>query len=320
MEAAIMSDRIHGILTVILSIALLGGCGGSSSTPNANPNGKGRLIGVSFQSMNNPFFVDLNQGLQEIVEKNGDRLVTFDAQWNSLKQKNDISDLVMQGAAAIFINPVNWEGIKGSLIEAQHKGIPCIVVDAPVKDKEMVLSIVASDNIEAGRLVARKLAEVCRPAKIALLQQSINKACIDRVEGFLEVLKEFPDIAVVDTQEVRGTTESSLPVMRDIIGRTPDINAVFSINDPTALGAVSALEQAGKLAGVKVVAVDGAQEALQAIKAGKMLATSAQFPKEIGLKAAETLYEHFAGKAVEKEIKVRVALIDASSADQYLKK
>lgn len=313
---------IRWILIGSFMIAWLDGCGGtspSSTTDTANPAGKGRLIGVSFQSMNNPFFVDLNEGLKEIIEKNGDRLVTLDAQWNSLKQKNDISDLVMQGAAAIFINPVNWEGIKGSLIEAQQKGIPCIVVDAPVKDKEMVLSIVASDNVEAGRLVARKLAEVCRPAKIALLQQSINKACIDRVDGFLEVLKEFPDMAIVDTQEVRGTTESSLPVMRDVLGRNPDINAVFSINDPTALGAVSALEQAGKLAGVKVVAVDGAQEALQAIKAGKMLATSAQFPKEIGVKAAETLYEHFAGKPVEKEIKVRVELIDSTNVEQFIK-
>ncbi|MBN2329956.1 MAG: sugar ABC transporter substrate-binding protein [Candidatus Omnitrophica bacterium] len=310
--------RIQIFVLSVLCIALIGGCADDAGQDGESAE-TGRLIGVSFQSMNNPFFVDLNEGLREIIESHGDRLVTLDAQWNSLKQKNDISDLVMQGAAAIFINPVNWEGVKGSLIEAKQKKIPCIVVDAPVKDKDLVLSIVASDNIEAGRLAARKLADVRRPAKIAVLEQSINKACIDRVAGFLEVLQEFPDMEIVDKQEVRGTTESSRPVMRDIIGRNPGINAVFSINDPTALGAVSALESAGKLADVKIVAVDGAQEALKAILAGKMLATSAQFPKEIGIKAAETLYTHFSGQPVEKEIKVRVALIDAENADQYLK-
>ncbi len=303
----------------IVLLAFLSGCGNPPGEENQATDRQGHLIGVSFQSMNNPFFVDLNEGLKEIIEVNGDRLVTLDAQWNSLKQKNDISDLVMQGAAAIFVNPVNWEGIKGSLIEARQKGIPCIVVDAPVKDKELAISTVASDNVEAGRLVARKLAAVCRPAKIAILQQSINKACIDRVEGFLEELQQFPDMEIIDRQEVRGTTESSLPVMRDVIGRNTDINAVFSINDPTALGAISALEAAGKLQDVKVVAVDGAQEALRAIQNGKMLATSAQFPREIGLKAAQVLYDYLAGKSIENDVKVRVELIDAENAGQFIK-
>ena len=314
-----MLYRNTAVTVLFAAILTFSGCGDSPLDNEEGSEAVGRVIGVSFQSMNNPFFVDLNEGLKEIVEANGDRLVTLDAQWNSLKQKNDISDLVMQGVSAIFINPVNWEGIKGSLIEAKRKDIPCIVVDAPVKDKELVLSTVASDNVEAGRLVAKKLAEVCRPAKIALLQQSINKACIDRVAGFLEVLKTFPDMEIVDAQEVLGTTESSLPKMRDVVGRSPDINAVFSINDPTALGAVSALESAGKLQDVNVVAVDGAQEALRAIVNGKMLATAAQFPKEIGIKAAETLYVHFKGEPVDRDVKVRVELIDKNNAQQYLK-
>ena len=88
-------------------------------------------MGAVFQTMNNPFFVECNEGIKEVVETHGDRLITLDSQWNSLKQRNDISDLILKDAAAIFINPVNWEGIKGSLVQAQRKGVPCIVVDAP---------------------------------------------------------------------------------------------------------------------------------------------------------------------------------------------
>jgi len=280
--------------------------------------GQQRLFGVSFQTMNNPFFVDLNKGIEEIVQSNGDRLVTLDAQWNSHKQRNDISDLILQNASGVFINPVNWEGIKGSLLQAKRKGVPCIVVDAPVRDKELVLCQVASDNVQAGRLAARALGEVCRPAKIVILHRSVNKACIDRVAGFKQVIEKYPDMKILDIQEGKGTTEGSRPVMRDLLGRFPQLNAVFPINDPSALGAISALESAGKLQDVTIVTVDGSKEGVNAIKAGKMLSTSAQFPREIGRIAAEKMYEHIAGKTVNKDIKVRVELITKENADTFL--
>ena len=312
-----------GILCIVLSFVILLGCGPNSpSKPETPPTAgpaptatQGKLIGIVFQTMNNPFFVELNAGLKEVVEAHGDRLVTLDSQYNSLKQKNDISDLLLQGASAILVNPVNWEGIKGSLRQAQEKGIPSIIVDAPVKDEDLVLCQVASDNVEAGRLAARSLAQVRRPAKIAILHLSVNKACIDRVEGFKEELAKYPDMQIVDIQEGKGTTEGARPVMRDLIGRFPDLNAVFPINDPSALGAISALESAGKLQDVTVVSVDGSAEGIAAIKAGKLLSTSAQFPREIGKVAGEKLYDHFAGKPVDKNIAIRVELINKDNAD-----
>lgn len=306
---------------ITLGLFLLAGCGSPADheTQSAAP-GQGRLIGVSFQSMNNPFFVDLNEGLQEVIEAHGDTLVTLDAQWNSMKQMNDLSDLILQGAACVFVNPVNWEGIRGSLVKAKQNNVPVIVVDAPVRDQELILSTVASDNVEAGRLAAQAMAEAVRPAHIGILALSINKACIDRVAGFKEVIAQYPDMIIVDEQEVKGTTESSRPVMRDMIGRHPEINAVFAINDPTALGAISALESAGKLRDVKICAVDGAPEAVQAIREGKLLATSAQFPYEMGKAAAQVFYDHLEGKPVEKDVKIRVELITAANAEQFLTK
>lgn len=301
-------------LAVFLLLSM--GCG-RRREPGAQGSA-GRLFGVTFQTMNNPFFVDLNAGLKEVIAAHGDRLVTLDAQWNSLKQRNDISDLVLQKAAGIFINPVNWEGIRGSLLQAQRQGVPCIVVDAPVKDMDLVVCQVASDNVEAGRLAARALAQVCRPAQIVILHRSVNKACIDRVAGFQEELAQYPDMKVLDVQEGQGTTEGARPVMQDLLGRYPDLNAVFPINDPSALGAISALESAGKLGQVTIVTVDGSREGVAAIKAGKLLSTSAQFPKEIGRRAAEKMYEHLAGTPVEKDIKVPVELIRKDNADSFL--
>ena len=146
------------LLSLAVSVAVLSQTGCSRSSPS--PGGNGKLFGVSFQTMNNPFFVDLNKGLKAHIEAKGDRLVTLDAQFNSLKQKNDVDDLLQQQPAAIFINPVNWEGIKGTLIEASRTGVPIIIVDAPVSDPDLVLCQVASDNVEAGRLACEALAKI----------------------------------------------------------------------------------------------------------------------------------------------------------------
>ena len=307
----------RSILIGALCALLSAGCGGGDS---ASPKAKGRLIAVTFQTMNNSFFIDLEAGLKKVVESHGDRLVTLDAQFNSHKQLNDISDMVLQGAAGIFINPVNWEGITGSLLKAKDRGIPCIIVDVPVRDADLALCTVASDNMEAGRLAARALATARRPANVVILHLPMNKACIDRVAGFQEELAKYPDIKVLDIQDGKGTTEGARPLMRDLLGRFPELNAVFPINDPSALGAISALESAGKLKDVTVVTVDGSAEAIEAIKAGKLLSTSAQFPQEIGRIAGERFYEHLGGKAIEKDIKVKVELVTRENCDSFLKK
>jgi len=311
------------VTAVFAVVVFASGCGSKPGTPadSAATSGAakpgGRLFGVSFQTMNNPFFVELNAGLLEVIEAHGDRLVTLDAQFNSLKQKNDCSDLVLQSAAGIFLNPVNWEGITGTLVQAKQKNIPVVVVDAPVKDADLVLCQVASDNVEAGRLAAQALNTVRPDAKVVILHQSVNKACIDRVEGFKEELAKYPGMTILDTQEGKGTAEGARPVMRDLLSRFPEVNAVFPINDPSALGAISAIESAGKLGQVTVVTVDGSKEAIAAIRAGKMLSTSAQFPREIGRVSAQKLYEHLEGKPVEKDVKIPVKLITKENADAF---
>lgn len=312
--------RIPRRVFPLILASLLIGCGGEpAARPAAGPApAAGRLFGVSVQTMNNPFFIDLEQGLKSVIEPHGDRLVMLDAQFNSLKQKNDISDVLQQNPAALFINPVNWEGVRGSLIEARRKNVPVIIVDAPVSDPELVLCQVASDNVAAGQMAADALAKVNPRAKVVILHHSINKACIDRVEGFKQAAAKYPEMSILDTQEGKGTTEGGRPVMRDLLGRFPELDGVFPINDPSALGAVSAIESAGKAGKVTVVTVDGSREAISAIKAGKLHSSSAQFPKQIGQVAAQTLYDHLAGKPVPRDVKIPVKLVTRENADSFL--
>jgi ribose transport system substrate-binding protein len=297
-----------------MALISLTGCNPSSPAPS----GSGKLFGVSFQTMNNPFFVDLNNGLKKVIEAKGDRLVTLDAQFNSLKQKNDVADLLQQQPAVIFINPVNWEGIKGTLLEAKRKNVPVIIVDAPVSDPDLVLCQVASDNVGAGRLACEALAKVQPEAKVVILHLTVNKACIDRVAGFKAEMAKHPGMKLLDTQEGKGAAETARPVMRDLLGRFPELDAAFPINDPSALGAISAIEAAGRAGQVTVVTVDGSREGAAAILSGKLHSTSAQFPGEIGRIAAEKAYAHLAGKGVPKDIAVPVKLITKENAASIL--
>ena len=304
-------NRRHYLLFAAVALSLLVGC-----KPSAPPPGvaKGRVFGATFQTLNNPVFVEINNGLKAAVEAHGDRLITLDAQFNSLKQKNDVADLLQQQPAVIFINPVNWEGVKGTLIEAKRKNVPVIIVDAPVSDPDLVLCQVASDNFEAGRLACESLAKVKPEARIVILHLSVNRACIDRVEGFKAEMAKHPGMKILDTQEGKGSAEGARPVMRDLLARFPELDAAFAVNDPSALGSITAIDEAGRAGQVTVVTVDGSREGAAAIQAGKLHSSSAQFPAEIGRIAAEVAYEHLAGKAVEKDIKIPVKLITKENA------
>ena len=296
------------LLPVAAVIMLLAACAPKRPEP-AKP-----LYGASFQSLANPVFVEINKGLEETVAARGARLVTLDAQFNHRKQMEDITELLQKQPSAIFVNPVNWEGIKDALIAAKRKQVPVIIVDAPVSDPDLVLCQVASDNVEAGHLACRALAQVKPSAKIAILHLSTNRACIDRVTGFKAEMASYPGMSILDTQEGHGSADGARPVMAELLKRFAELDAVFPINDPSAVGAVSAIEQAGRSGQMAVVTVDGSPDGIAAVRAGRLLATVAQFPRDIGRLAARKALAHLDGMPVEKNTKMPVKLITRENA------
>ena len=304
-----MSIRVFGGICALAVIA-----GGGCRPQVASPTEVSRLFGASFHTLNNPYFTDLSNGLRTRIEGQGDRLLTFDAHLNSLKQREDLVALLQQKPTAIFITPVDWEGMMPVLVEANRKNVPVIVVDTQVSDPDLVLCQVASDNTEAGRLACDALARVKPEAKLVILHRSASKSCIDRVTGFTTEMAMHPGMQVLDVQQGSGTAEGSRPVMRGLLERFPEVDAVFAINDPSALGAIAAIESAGRIGQISVVAVDGSRDGASAIIEGKMYATVAQYPREIGRLAAGCAYAHIAGKQVEKNIRVPVKLFTKENA------
>ncbi len=304
----VASGRGFAPWLVSAGCVLLAGCGPRPAAP------AGPVFGASFQSLSNPVFVEINSGLAATIKARGARLITRDARFNHQQQMEDVADLLQQQPAAIFINPVNWEGIKDSLTAAKRKQVPVIIVDAPVSDPDLVLCQVASDNFEAGRLACAALAQAKPSARIVVLHLSVNRACIDRVAGFKAEMAGHPGMKLLDIQEGKGSAEGARPVMVDALKRFPELDAVFALNDPSALGALGAIEAADRNGQVTVVTVDGSREGLAAVQAGRLYATVAQFPRDIGRLAAEKALAHLDGKPVEKDIKVPVKLITRANA------
>lgn len=304
-----------GFVTIALLVAALAtGCAGEE----AAEEDEGYTFGATYWTMNNPYFVALEEGIRSSVEANGDTLISYDPQGDQATQISQIEDLIAQGVDLIFLNPADWQGVRPALDAAQKAEIPIIVVDTPVYDSELVAQTVWSDNYKAGELVAEDLLEHMDSGNIVILDLPTDKSAKERYDGFVDVLEEAGGFTVLDVQNGEGSTEPSLAIMEDMIqAYGDDIDAAFGINDPSALGILSALEAAGMSDDVLVYGVDGSPDAKAMINDGKFTATSAQFPKQIGIIAVEQAYKLLAGETIEDEILVPVELVNSDTLSNY---
>jgi ribose transport system substrate-binding protein len=304
----------------ILTASAILGCTDSGHRPEMRDTelaANAQVMGAVFQTLDNPFFRELNEGIKEVVESNGDRLITLDSDWQSDKQREDIASLLDQSVSVIFLNPVDWAGLRGSLQVAKQRGVVCIAVDTQVKDDELVLCQVVSDNEEAGRLAARSLAKARRSARIVILHIPANKACIDRVAGFQQEIANHPNMKTIAIEDGKGTSQGSRPAMQRLLEPKADIDAVFAVNEPSALGAIEAIESAGRLDEITVVSVDGSREGIAAVEAGRLFSTAVQFPREIGRIAAQRAYDHQNGNPVDRSIKVPLELVTPENVHAF---
>lgn len=297
------------LLIIIMSITIVSGCQ-SERRPSISNNYK---FGATYMTLNNPFFVALNNGIKDVVEANGDTLIALDPALDVEKQISQIEDLIAQEVDAIFVSPADWKAIRPALIKAKEAGIPIINVDSPVYDTELVISIVASDNYNAGVICAKDMMKKLSAANIVILEHPTAKSAIDRTQGFIDTLKDVAGYEIVAKASSEGQLEQAMPVMGGIILDNSNIDVVMALNDPTAMGAVAALQAAGREEGVLVYGVDGAPEAKQMILDGKMTASAAQSPMTIGRTAAQVAYDYLAGKEIKKEIFVDITLIDKTN-------
>lgn len=281
------------------------------------PVAKHKVFGVSYMTMNNPFYKIINNEILKVVEKNNDTLITLDPELDVDKQNEQIYKFIDQKVDGIFINPIDFEQIEPALQAAKRANIPVIIIDAPVSDESLVNCTIVSDNYDAGVQCAKDMMERLDSANIVLLKHTTAKSAKERIEGFLSVIDNNEKYKVINEAECDGQLEIAMPKMQEIIEETPDIDVVMALNDPSALGALAALEKNNKN-DVMVYGIDGTPEIKALIGRNQMIVgTVAQSPIKIGQIAVENMYNILNGKKIEKNIIIPISLINKENLFKY---
>lgn len=299
------------MMTVALTVGLMAGC---SSAPKASepaaeaPAAEAKKVGLVLSTLNNPFFVTLKEGAEAKAKELGIELIVLDSQNDPAKDMANVEDLITKGVSLILLNPTDSDAVVNAVKAANDAKIPVITLDRAANGGEVV-SHVASDNIAGGKMAADFVNEKLAGKGNVIELQGIagTSAARDRGQGFNDQLATYAGLKVVAAQPADFDRTKGLTVMENLLQAQPDVQAVFAHNDEMALGALQAIEASGK--SIIVVGFDAIDDAVAAVKDGKMAATVAQQPELIGSLGVETADKVLKGETVEKSIPVDLKLI-----------
>ena len=282
-----------------------------------NSDKKPIYFGATYMTMNNPFFVVINDQIESVIESRGDVLITMDPALSKEKQVEQIQYLIDQDIKVLFVNPLDDEIIKDVLKQCQRKGIIVIAVDTTLREDSDINYTVISDNYQAGVICAKAMMEKHESANIVLLKHSATISGAQRIQGFVDTIAGHDEYQVVASEECEGQLELANPVMNALIDKGTEFDVVMALNDPAALGAMAALQEKG-IQNVSVYGVDGTPEIKKLIAEGKEVVTVAQSPIEMGKKAVKIAYELLNGKKYEQSVyRIPVTLITKDTIHGY---
>jgi ribose transport system substrate-binding protein len=298
-------------LSVFVPGLLLVGCSGSQ--PSGEGGGDAEetfVVGLSLLTQTHVFYQDMGEAMEAAAAEEGLRLRTQYAEFDSRRQLDQIETFIAQGVDAIIIAPTDSSGVKPVIDEARAKGIPVFTTDIAAHGADVV-SHIASDNVGGGKMVAEYLAQqLGGEGKVAIVDHPSVASVQDRTQGFEEVIGQYPDIEIVRRVPGEGQRDKAMRATQDILQAEPELDGIFGINDDSALGALAAVEAAGRADEIVIVGFDGTPEARAAIKAGKALkADAVQFADQVGRVTIETVAAHLRGEEVPAEVPVPVELI-----------
>jgi len=296
----------------ILATALALGLAVVAATPAL---AEGNKIGYTCMDGTNPFFVALEGAIREVVEANGDELISLDPQNSNETQISQIEDMISQGITALFVNPVDKDGIIAALDEVKAADIPMFGFDTEVADMSYLVTYAGSDNYNAGKVCGEDLVAKCPDGgPIIVLDSPTMQSVVDRTNGFLDAIegKGFEVVAQIDCM---GNQEQGNLNGTDALTAHPEAVAIFGGNDPTALGAYAAAEAAGS--DCLIYGVDGSPDIKALIGEGKVTGTGAQSPINIGKTIAELYYKWLDGEEIEDRYPIETFMINSDNIEEY---
>jgi fructose transport system substrate-binding protein len=301
-----MSSRAVRIAAVSLAVASLAltatACGKGSSGSSGQIT-----VGLITKTDTNPFFVKMKEGAQKEADAAGVKLLTAAGKFDgdNASQVTAIENMVNAGVKGILITASDTKAIVPAVGKARAKGVEVIALDTPTDPQSAVDALFATNNFTAGTLIGKyaKAVEGDKPVKIAMIDLNPGVTVgVLRHNGFLtgygaaqatQDMKEGVTAPnVVCTQTAEGDQAKAQSAMETCLQKDPGINVVYTINEPSALGAYTALKTAGKENDVLIVSVDGGCTGVQAVKDGKIAATSQQYPLKMASQGVKAIVDY----------------------------
>ncbi len=311
----------HVTALAVVAVALLAaGCGnGGGKGEAAGGAGSGRpapVIGVSLLTRTHPFYQDLEAGLRAAAQERGYELLVQAGEFDVAKQKDQLENFIVRKVAAIVVCPCDSKSIGTSIEAANQAGIPVFTADiAVLAPGAKVVCHVASDNEAGGRLAARALVRALNEhGDVAIIDHPEVESVIQRVKGFEAELADKPGVRIVAKLSGHGVKDGAFRTTEDILQAHRDLDGIFGINDDSALGALAAVEKAGRQGRIAIVGFDAVPEARAAIRDGKIVADVVQQPRLIGRQTIESIAQYLAGEPVPPQILIPCSLFTEADA------
>ena len=319
--------RKLGLIKLALAgTILLGAMAGTAATAQDGP-----VVGLITKTEGNPFFVKMREGAQEKAEELGLQLRTYAGEFDGDNESQiaAIESLIAAGAEGFAIVPSDSSAIVPTIQQARDAGLLVIVLDTPLDPIDAADATFATDNREAGRLIGAwakgTLGDEAANAKIAMLDLATNQPTVDylRDQGFMEGFGievndpnrygDEDDDRICGHEVTAGSEEGGRTAMETLLQRCPDINVVYTINEPAAAGAWEALKAVGKDDGsVLLVSIDGGCPGVQNVKDGIIGATSQQYPLKMASMAMEAI-DKFAEDGTKPEVDAELGFLDTGA-------
>ncbi len=265
------------------------------------------VIGLITKTETNPFFVKMKEGASAQAKAKGAKLLSAAGKTDgdNAGQVTAIENMIAAGAKTILITPSDSKAIVPTIKKAREKGILVIALDSPTDPANATDALFATDNYKAGVLIGAyaKAKMDGKPVKIATLDLFPGHPVgAQRHNGFLAGygLKTFDPksnelahpVEVVCMADSFGDQAKGQTAMENCLQKNPEINVVYTINEPAAAGAFNALKKAGREKDVLVVSVDGGCQGIKDVAAGKIAATSQQYPLKMAAMGVDAGVEY----------------------------
>ena len=277
-------------------------------------------IAVVISTLNNPWFVVLGESAVQNAEKLGYEAKLFDSQNNPAVESDHFENLISSGFDAILFNPTDADGSIANILKAKEAGIPVFCMDREVNSNDAATSQILSDNYTGCVAIGVEFVKQLngKGNYVEILGLAGDNNTYARSNGFHTVVDKFKGLKMLGQQNGDFDRNKAMEVMESMMQANPDLQGVFCGNDAMALGAYQAIQSAGKANQIKVFGFDGADEVVQKIKEGKIVATGMQYPKIMAKTAAEFAVEYFKGrKDFPQHIPVAVNLVNAKTSKHF---